>query len=138
VGHWRRTEGNEALRAKDEGGDIISSWLMQLVVFMAVLGFVGYEFLSMATTALKLDGTADRIANITADVYADAEDLEDATEAAQLAADDENVELIEVRADDRVVFVTIRGAANTLISHRIGPLDRFTHPSVTRRERWRP
>jgi hypothetical protein len=138
VGHWRCTEGNEALRAHHEGGDIISSWLMQLVVFMAVLGFLGYEFLSMATTALRLDGTADRIANVTADAYADGEDLEDATEAAELAADDEDVELIEVRVDDKVIFVTIRGAANTLVSHRIGPLERFTHPSVTRRERWRP
>lgn len=122
----------------DERGDIISSWLIQLVIFMAVVGFLGYEFLAMATTALKLDGTADRIANVAADAYADAQDLDDALEAAQLGAENEKVELIDLRVEDKIVFVTVRGTADTLVSHRIGPLDRFTHPSVTRREKWRP
>lgn len=122
----------------DERGDIISSWLLQLVVFMAVVGFVGFEFLSMATTALTLDGQADQIANVAADAYADRQDLDDTMEAAQVAADERDVELIDITVDDDVVFVTIRGTADTLVSHRIGPLERFTHPSVTRREKWRP
>lgn len=122
----------------DERGDIISSWLIQLVVFMAIVGFIGYEFLSMATTALTLDGQADQIANVAANAYADAQDLEAAQEAAEIAADERDVALIEVRVDDDVIFVTIQGTANTVVSHRIGPLERFTHPSVTRREKWRP
>lgn len=136
--HSSPSPGQQRVRRTEEHGDIISSWLIQLVIFMAVIGFLGYEFLSMATTALTLDGVADRVANVAADAYADDQDLATTHDAAAAYAEDSNVKLIDVRVEDKIVFVTVQDRANTLVAHRIGPLKRFSAPSVTRREKWRP
>jgi preprotein translocase subunit SecD len=122
----------------DERGDIISSWLLQLVLIMAIIGFLGYEVLSMAATGLALDGDADQVANAAADAYQSDQRLSDAEEAAAAEAAERGIALVAVEVEDDVVIVTVRGSADTLVAHRIGTLDRFTHPAATRREKWRP
>lgn len=122
----------------NERGDIISSWLIQLMLIMLVVAFVGYEILSVAMTGLALDGDADQVANAAADAYDDGESLRAAEEAALAEAEERGAELKSIEVQDNVVIVTVSRPANTLVAHRLGFLDRFTEPSATRREKWRP
>lgn len=129
---------------RDERGDMISSWLIQLALVMAVLGFLAYEGLSMVVTAVSLDGDAERIAEVAADVMqrsrqntADPDDAEDAARAEAAEREVEIVEL-EIDEDESLIILTVTKEAPTLVSQYIPGLRDWTTPSATRRSKWRP
>ena len=123
---------------QDERGDIISSWLVQLLLVMAVVGLVGYELLTVAVTALTLDGTADQVADAAAEAYEDSRDEDDALAVATQETGETETEVVELTVDDDWVRVTIVRPTSTLFVHRIPGLNGLADVAVTRRSRWGP
>lgn len=121
-----------------DAGDIITGWLLQLLVTMAVLGFVGYEVLSVGITAVTLEDTAREVAVVGRDAYRGDQDLAVATRAARQAADDRAIGLESLSVDGDDVVVVVEKQARTLVAHRIGFLSDVTSLSATGRAAWRP
>lgn len=129
---------------RDERGDMISSWLMQLALVMAVIAFIAYEGLSMVVTAVSLDGDAEQIAEAAAEIMQRGRrtsgDPDDAEEAARTEADERGVEIVEfeIDEDEQLVLLTVTKDAPTLVSQHIPGLRDWTTPSATRRSKWSP
>lgn len=135
MGHCPSVGGSRVL---DERGDIISSWLVQLLLVMAVVGLVGYEALSIAITTLTLDGDAEQVADAAADAYERDQDTDDAREAANAEADRRGAEVIDLAVEDDVIFVTVSKDTPTVLVHRIPGLEGTAEVAATRRSRWGP
>lgn len=120
----------------NQWGDIISGWLIQLLLFMAVVGLFGYELLAIAIPTLTLDGAAEQIADAAADAYGRDQDLDAATEAAEREAASRDATVVDVTADEQVVVVTVTRPTNTVIVHRIPGLDGMADVARTTRSRW--
>lgn len=120
----------------DERGDIIGSWLVQLLVVMSLVGLVGYELLSIAITSVTLDGDAEQIADAAADAYGRDQDDDEALAAAQAEADQRGATVSDLAVDDDVVVVTVTKPTPTLVIHRIPGLQGTADVSATRRSRW--
>lgn len=124
---------------QDERGDIISSWLVQLLMLMAVVGLVGYEFLTLSITSLTLDGDAKQVVDAAADAYERDQDEDDALAAAQQEAEERGAEVIDMTVEeDDVIEVTVTKPTGTLIVHRVPGLDNLDEVAMTRRSRWDP
>lgn len=121
---------------RDERGDIISSWLVQLLVLMAVIGLVGYEFLSVAITSLTLDGDAEQVADVASDEYESSEDLDRALEEATAEAERRGTAVSDLHLEDDWISVTVVKDAPTLVVHRIPGLEGVGDVAATRRSRW--
>lgn len=123
---------------------MISSWLMQLALVMAVIAFIAYEGLSMVVTAVSLDGDAEQIAEAAAEIMQRGRrtsgDPDDAEEAARTEADERGVEIVEfeIDEDEQLVLLTVTKDAPTLVSQHIPGLRDWTTPSATRRSKWSP
>ncbi len=135
MGHCPNVGGSRVL---DERGDIISSWLVQLLLVMAVVGLVGYEGLSIAITTLTLDGDAEQVADAAADAYERAQDTDDARAAADDEAGRRGAEVVDLVVDDDVIFVTVSKDTPTVLVHRIPGLEGTAEVAATRRSRWGP
>lgn len=123
---------------QDERGDIISSWLVQLLVIMAVVGLVGYEFLTLSITSLTLDGDAKQVVDAAADAYERDQDEDDALAAAQQEAEERGAGVFEMTVEDDVIEVTVTKPTGTLVIHRVPGLDNLDEVAMTRRSRWDP
>lgn len=122
---------------RGEDGGIVTGWLLQLVVIMAILGLVGYEVISIAVTSINLEDDARDVALAARGAYGQG-DLTAAEEAARAAAEGLEVELVRVEADDTSIHATVTKQADTFIVHRIGPLEDLTTPTARGSVRWRP
>lgn len=119
---------------RSEDGDIISRWLVQLVLVMVVIAFVGYEAVSIAVNHLSLDEDARQVAAATRTAYRDGRDIDDAAEAGIATAAEQGIEVSEVlQADDgsSVTFELEKQAA-TLALHRIDRLEGMTIARTSR------
>lgn len=121
---------------RGERGDIISGWLVQLLVFMAVVGLLGYEVLSLAITSLTLDGDAEQVADVASDAYGRDENDRASRDAATAEAETRGAELVDLVVDGDWVEVTVVKDAPTLVVHRIPGLDGLGDVAATRRSRW--
>lgn len=120
-----------------EDGGIITSWLGQLLILMAVLGVIGYDVVAVVTTAVALEDPARKVAVSAADAYARDNDLVDAMEAAEAEAEARGVQLLDVEPDGDQMRVRVAREAGTLWAHLIPPLREFTTPSASGRSNWR-
>lgn len=121
---------------RDERGDIISSWLVQLLLIMAVVGLVGYELLSIAITTLTLDGDAEQVADAAADAYERDRREDDALEAAEAEAERRGASVVDLVIGQDAVEVTVSKATPTLVVHRIPGLEGTADVAATRRSGW--
>lgn len=135
MGHCPSVGGS---RVRDERGDIISSWLVQLLIVMALVGLVGYEMLSIAITTLTLDGDAEQVADAAADAYEGGQDTEVALDAATQEAERRGTKVLDLVVDGDVVFVTVTKETPTILVHRIPGLEGTAEVAATRRSRWGP
>lgn len=122
----------------DQQGGIVTGWLMQLVVIMAIVAVLGYEAISVAITTITLDDAAREVAAEARDAYRSGNERRRAEEAATAAAEERDIELVSIDVDDQDLYATVRDEASTLFIHRIGALDTVTRPTATGRARWRP
>jgi hypothetical protein len=120
-----------------EDGGIITGWLGQLLIFMAVVGLLGYDVVAVVTTAVALEDEAREVASDAADAYGYENDLIAGEEAAQASAEREGVELVEFWSDGAYVRVRVTRQAGTLWAHLIPPLRDLTRPTATGRGNWR-
>lgn len=125
-------------RGADESGGIISSWLIQLLVFLAVLSLVAYEVISVLVTSVSLDDTAREVARATRDEYRVARSIEVATATAVEVAAVRDARVLEVTEEDNDLVVRLQRDAPTLVIHRIGPLQDLTKVTTSARVAWAP
>ncbi len=130
--------GDRGARVHDERGDIITGWLGQLLVVMAIVGLLGDELLSIAITTLTLDGDAEQVVDAAADAYDDAESEQAALEAAEAEAERRGAEVLELVVEQDQLVVTVTKQTPTLVVHRIPGLEGTADVAATRRSRWGP
>lgn len=120
----------------DERAEIITGWLLRIVLTVAVLGLVIYEVLAVVVSTVALDDTAREVARAARDAYRVEQSVDDATEAAQTVAGVHDAEVTTIEEDGEDLVITLGRQAPTLLVHRIGPLEDVTQVSVTRRITW--
>ncbi len=123
------------MQVRDERGDIIGNWLIQLVVILAVIAFVGYEGVSIAVSHLSLDEDAREVAAAARSAYGGDRSVEDAIDAGRAAAEEQDIEVvgvIEVEDPQEVIF-DLEKQASTLVLHRVGFLEGMTYARTSRR-----
>jgi hypothetical protein len=121
-----------------ERGDVIASWLLRLVVTMAVLGLLAYEVLSIVVTEVALDDSAREVARATRDEYRGARSLDRATTIAVAVARTHGAEVTSVTEDGDALVIDLQKSAPTLVIHRLGPLGDVRTTSASARIRWLP
>ena len=123
--------------SRREAGDIVGGWLLRLALVMAVLGFVGYEGISTAVTAVTVDGAARDVARAAATGYRESEDPADARTAADQQAAASGVVITDMVIEGDIVIVTVTDTAPTIVIHEIDFFEGVTTPSATARRKWR-
>ena len=110
---------------RQEDGDIIARWLVQLVLVMVVVAFVGFEGVSIAVNHLTLDEDARQVAAATRTAYRDGRDIDDAAEAGLATAAEQGVEVTDVipAEDDSTLTFVLEKQASTLVLHRFDRLE---------------
>ena len=121
----------------DETGGIITDWLLQVVIFLAIVGLVGFEAITIAVTSVNLQDDAQDVARTAARTYKSARRLPPAREAAEELAEQREVTLVDVTEEDGVVTVTIIKQADTLVVHNIGLFDDLVEADAEASARWR-
>lgn len=124
------------MRVSDEQGEVISSWLVQLLAIMLVLAFIGYEAVSIAMTHLSLDEDAREVAAASRSAYGGDREVDDAIEAGREAAEVQGIDVldvVEVDGDPPEVAFELGKQASTLVIHRIGFLEDMTYARTNRR-----
>jgi hypothetical protein len=125
-------------RRADESGGIIGGWLLQLVVFLAVLAFIAYEVISVMVTNISLDDTAREVARAARDEYRVARSIDVATASAGETAAARDARIVEVIQDGDDLIVELERDAPTLVIHRIGPLQDLSKANTSARITWAP
>ena len=110
----------QRFRAQD--GDIIVSWLVRLVLTLAVLALVVFEAGSIAYAHLYADDAADELARAGTVAYRSSGSLSAAQDAAEDVADSRGVELVTFERDGATLVVEVERTAQTLVLHRIPAL----------------
>lgn len=119
---------------RQQDGDIISRWLLQLVLIMAVVAFIGYEAVSIAVNHLSLDEDARQVAAATRTAYRDGRDVDDAAEAGLASAAEQGIEVSDVVAaeDGSSLTFELEKPASTLALHRFDRLEGITVARASR------
>lgn len=125
-------------RTDEETGGIVTSWLLQILVIVAVIGFVGYEGIAAAVNTVQIEDEAQEVARAAARAFRDSQQLPAAEEAARAQAQAEGIDLLDVVVDGDFVEATVRDTADTLVIHRISALDSLVTRTATSRVSWRP
>lgn len=122
---------------RDEAGGIITGWLLQVVIFLAIIALIGYEAISIAVTAINLEDDARDVARAAAQAFDASQRIAAAREAAQATADELNVTLVSVEESEGVVSAAVQKQADTLFVHNVGLFDSLVVADATGRARWR-
>lgn len=125
-------------RGDDESGGIITGWLIQLVVFLAVVAFVAFEVITVVVTNVSLDDTAREVARAAGGEYRVARSIEVATATATEVAAQRDARVVEVTEQDGDLIVELGKDAPTLVIHRIGPLQNLVNVTTSARVAWAP
>ena len=136
--HGTLVHHDRGRHVRGDRGDIITGWLAQLLVVMAVVGLVGYELLAVAIPALTLDGDAKDVAEAAANAYESTSSEARALEAAEAEAEGHNADVVGLVVVEDAVEVTVSRATATLFIHRIPGLEGTADVAVTTRARLRP
>ena len=123
--------------ANREGGGIITGWLLQLGLILAVISLLVYEVVAIGVAAVGVDDTAREVARIARDAYRTDRAVTAAHQTAAAAVDDPNTGIVSLEEVDGDLVVTLHRQARTLLVHRIGPLEDLATATATRRVRWR-
>ena len=111
---------------------MISSWIVKLVLGIALAGFVLFELGSPVVTRVMLDGQAHDAAGDAAKDYFSGHDAAKAQAVAQHDADTDGATLTAFTVDDQgVVHVTLSKKAKSYVLHNFGPTKHWYDVSVT-------
>ncbi|HEX2027650.1 MAG TPA: hypothetical protein VHF25_06590 [Nitriliruptorales bacterium] len=122
-----------------EAGGIVTGWLGQLVVIMAVLAFLGYEAIATALNAISVQDTAQEAARVAAGAYRDAGgDEGHARAAAEAEATEREAAMTAFDINAGTVTVTVRQQADTLVIDAVSLFDDLTTRTATGRRELPP
>lgn len=121
-----------------ESGDVITSWLVQILVILAVIGFLAYEILSVAITNVSLDDNAREVARAARDAYRGDQSIDETTATAEEVAATHGVTVVGVAVDGDEIVIDLEKRAPTLVVHRLGPLEDLATATTSRRIAWTP
>lgn len=127
---------NSKAIGSSEAGDVITSWLVQILLVLAVIGLIAYEILSVAITNVSLDDNAREVARAARDAYRGDQSLDETTATAEEVAATHGVTVVGVAVDGDVLVIDLRKRAPTLLVHRVGPLEDVATATTSRRIRW--
>jgi hypothetical protein len=101
---------------------VISSWLMKLILGIAIVAFAAFELGSPLVTKAILDGQAHDTANDAAHEYFQNHDVGRAQAVAQQDAADDHAKLDAFDIDGQgTVHVTLSKQAKSYLLHNFGP-----------------
>lgn len=114
----------------NDRGDIVLSWLVRVIVLLAVVGVMAFDVLSVGSSRLSIDDQATTAARAAADSWAASHDRQGAFDAAWHSAtesdatNDVDVKSFSIDAGG-VAHVTLRREAPTFVVRLIPPLRRL-------------
>lgn len=114
----------------NDRGDIVLSWLVRVIVLLAVVGVMAFDVLSVGSSRLSIDDQATTAARAAADSWAASHDRQGAFDAAWRSAtesdatNDVDVKSFSIDAAG-VAHVTLRREAPTFVVRLIPPLRRL-------------
>ncbi|HEV2888857.1 MAG TPA: hypothetical protein VGX28_00615 [Frankiaceae bacterium] len=115
----------------DERGSIIVGWLTKVAVVLTLVGIVGFDLVSVATTKVSASDDAQLAARAGAETYADTHgDVQEAYAAALRHAERHggSIDPADFVVDpDGTVRVTVVKTATTLVFYRAGATKRWAH-----------
>lgn len=120
------------MRLHTQDGAADNAWIIQLVVVLAIVGLVGVEAFKLAAAGLGADTDASAVLDVAEEAYEDSGRLAVARSAAETAAAELDVELVDLNLDNNLLEVTVRRDSNTLFIHRIVGEDTWVRPAATR------
>lgn len=112
------------IHTRDDRGDIVLGWLSKLVVFLGVLGVIGFDCVSLMQARFQAADRANTAASAAADIYKGTHDVQKAYNAAYATVSDSDTietKTFQVRPDGTVTL-RLHHEATTLLIRRIGPL----------------
>lgn len=121
---------------RSERGDIVGSWLLQLLALLAVLAFVAYEAIAVFVTSVGLEDTAREVARAARDEYRTSGSLERATGTAEQTAELRDAQVTAVVTDGEDLVVEMQRQAPTIVVHRLGPLEELARATTSSRISW--
>lgn len=117
-----------------QDGSATGSWVLQVLVVLALLGLLGWEAVAIGATVLSLDTASTEVARTARDAYRSSDgSLDGAADAAADAAVTHAATVTEVSSDGRELTVTLERRAPTVLVHRIGPVAHLADRSATAR-----
>ncbi len=129
----RRGRGRVERLRRAQHGDIVTDWLLQLVLILGVVAVLGYEVIAIVVTNVGLDDTAREVARATRAEYGATGSLERATATATQVAEAHEVEVVAVLEEDDGLAVTLAKRPPTIFVHRVAALDDLTTATATGR-----
>lgn len=110
----------------------VSSWVLKLILGVAIVGFLLIEFGSVVITRLQAGDVAGQTAQEAGFTY-DRGNLEAAEARAEAYAEENDAEFVdlELRREDEEICVTVRKTASTIVIHRIGFLEDLTESEAS-------
>jgi hypothetical protein len=121
-----------------ETGGIITGWLLQIVVFLAVVSVLVFEVVAIGVAHVSVDETGREVGRVARDAYRDQRSLDVAREAVERSLAGRTAALAELEVEGDEVVLTLTMPARTLLVHRVGPIADLATAETTRRVRWRP
>ncbi|MBI4728243.1 MAG: hypothetical protein HY775_01885 [Acidobacteria bacterium] len=114
--------------ARPESGGIVTSWLLRLLIILALFGVAVFEAGSVLIARVQVDGIAIDAATEAGSEYARFHSEAAAERAAEDVARRSEARVVDFRvsADGREVIVTVEKRAKTIFIHKIEALRRWT------------
>lgn len=129
-----RHVGPPSARLRCESGSALGSWVVQVLLVLAVLAFVGYELIAIGLTSFALDDASREVARAARDAYRSSDgSLEGAMTGAVETADVHEADVTDVAIDGEDLEVTLTRRAPTFLLHRLGPTEDLTLRTATGR-----
>jgi hypothetical protein len=115
----------------DNERGFIVDWLVRLAIWFVIVAVVLFDGGSILINFFTLDSTADEIAvQVTTDALASSMRVETVQpQAAELAAA-AGAELVGVRVEGNIVYISLRREADTLVIGRIGWIEDWARATV--------
>lgn len=115
---------------RDERGQV-GSWLIKLLVVLAIVGFILVEFGAVVINRLQAGDIAGQAASEAGLVYSNTGNIQAAAERAEEFVEENGAELVDAEVMDQRMVVTLRKEAATRVIDRIGALEGLTEVTVT-------
>ncbi len=115
-----------------QAGGIVTGWLLQLMLWLAVLAVVVFEIGAVVVASVDADSAAGEVARAAVVAYRSSGSLADAETAAEAVADGRSVELMSLEEDGTTMTVEVGRDAGTLLLHRLALTEELTQRTASR------